>query len=197
MNRLEIRTRSRNLLDELSETPGESHWDSDRLDIFIEEGKDDAVGRCPSSTFPKLWSQSKQHLSSGVVEYNLPTNMCYPIEFFVYGKRARPIPLAMESVLSDNPMWTPSQSDPYVIYPYSEGKVKISPAPTTLVINGFITHFLRLTVPLTSDSSIPELPYNMHEWLVDYVVWRALAEDGDPRAKEWKEIYEGHFSGGG
>jgi len=194
MNRLEIRTRMRNVLDELSET--NTHWESDRLNRYIEEGKDDIVGQSPSLALPKLWATEPQHLSNGVNLYSLPINMCSPIEFFLYGTKANTIPIEMEGALLKNAMYAYSQTDPYVIYPYSEGQVKIYPTPVALVINGFVTHYLRLTVPLTSDSSIPELPYNMHQWIVDYGIWRALVEDGDGRAESFHQKYMSHFTGG-
>ena len=155
MNRLEIRTRIRNVLDELSES--NTHWETDRLNRYIEEGKDDIVGQSPSLALPKLWTMDKQHLSNGVYLYDLPTDMCAPIEFFLYYQKANTVPIELEGALIKNTMWTPSTSNPYVVYPYSEGMVRIYPTPTELVTNGFVTHYLRLAVALANDSSIPDI----------------------------------------
>ena len=193
MNLLEILTRTRNVLDEL--VAGESHWSDDRLKRFINEGLADIAGKLPAPAIPDLWDFDEQNLSIGVSLYNLPSDWCKSVEIYLYGIQATILPIKFERALTLNSLYLPSTTDPYVLAPYKQGKVKVFPEPTELVVDGFQHHYLRIPVVISGDNDIPELPYHTHQWIVDYAVYRALFEDGDERSGGQYNIYSGHFGG--
>lgn len=197
MQKSEIRTRIRNVLDE--ETVDDSHWSDERIDRFMNEGLGDASSRLPPSLLPALADVDTKNLSIDIQLYDMPTGYSRTTGIKLWGEDATIVPLIFESVLSKNTLYLPSTLNSFAIIPYQSNQLKIFPSPVSLVTDGFAHHFIREIAVMVNDSDIPELPALTHQWIVDYGVARALAEDGYDieRSKMFMEVYLGHFKGSG
>ena len=199
MTLAELLVEVRYALDELD--LDNTHWTDTRLTAFLNEGQDDVAMRLPADLVPDLLTTHTEDLANATQTYSF-TQDFVRLDYIIttysdedgqsYTRNTKLKSLDWYNTMYDNQGQTPDFEHPVAL---RYGRIiKFFPVPIVTEQDGIEYYYRRPPVDMGGEGDEPELPKQVHRLLVNYAVYRALFEDGDPRAgDEWNK-YISYFS---
>lgn len=185
-------TELRHFLDEME--VDNSHWDDERLVVFLNEGQGDVASRLPGELQPKLSEIHKQSLQDNQSEYEF-TEENVRIDYIkAYSMNCKIVSIPYTNAFIINELETPTTLEPAVTLYGKYLTVFPTPEETTGDPYGLEVFYVRPPNDMSlEDNDSPEIPLFSHRWMILYAAYKCLIEDNDGRYKDIFAQYETKF----
>jgi hypothetical protein len=184
-------TELRHFLDEME--VDNSHWDDERLVVFLNEGQGDVASRLPGELQPKLSEIHKQNLQDSESEYEFTEDNVRIDYIKAYSRNCKIVSIPYTNAFFISEFETPTILEPAVTI---FGKyITVYPTPTTTYSDGLQTFYVRPPndMNIESGDTDPEIPLFSHRWMILYAAYKCLLEDNDGRYKDIFAQYNTKF----
>lgn len=197
MNRLQIRSVIKGILDDTVGTDTEQYWGKETLNTFIQEAMDEIAKRtlCIKDSITPAFCSIP--LVADQIHYKIPAGVLNidSVRASWTGKELSKTD--HNCLLSSLPLWESSTQEPFkYLTDFTTGYLSLVgrlPVVSTETLNLTVR---RLPAVMTDDANIPDVPEQFHNMAYDYVLYRCfIKQDSEVFSKSSAQDYLSRFEG--
>lgn len=197
MNRLQIRTIVKGILDDLTGSDSEQYWDKNTINIYIQEAMDEIAKRtlCIKDSLTPAFCRID--VIADTIHYPVPTGILRIDSIRKSWDGLQLEKTTHDKISKSNPLWETTTSEPNkYLTDYSTGYISIVGKLTAVTNQTFNLTVRRLPTVMSIDTNVPDVPEQFHNMAIDYILYRCfIKQDSEVFSKSTAQDYLTRFEG--